>query len=238
MKKTYIKTLIPFILLLIIPLTSLHAVDLSVGATTWYTAWDYKDDADSGVTYDPTFLYGPVLSLTMTNDLSLAFVLLYGKFTMNFNSGSDSIDLNRYDSDLTINYRISNYLKLFAGAKYMGFTWDPSGKHQALGPGAGISTVFPLGNDFFLLGYLSGMYLKGKEEDTKGQKYEVKTNEYGGNASLSLAYYIQDASTTISLGGRYQQLKIDYVDSSKVITPNSMSRFYGVTLTAVYTFNL
>lgn len=214
----------------------LNAADLSVGATAWYTAWDYEDDVDSGVKFSPSFLYGPVLSMTMTQDLSLSFVFLYGKFDMD--TGSNTITNTRYDSDLICNYRISNYFKIFAGAKYIGFTWEEDGKHQALGPGAGISTVFPVGGNFFILGYFSGMYLRGQEDGAKGSSYSVKTNEYGGNASLSLAYYIQSASTTISLGGRYQQLKIKYDNNESGMTPDSMSKFYGVTLSAVYSFNI
>jgi hypothetical protein len=238
MKKNIIRILIPFIMILLIPPASLHAADLSVGATAWYTAWDYEDDNDSPITYDPAFLYGPVLSLAMSPDLSLSFVFLYGQFQMNFENGDPPMDLNRYDSDLTLNYRISSYFKLFAGAKYMGFTWAANGKHAALGPGAGISAVFPLGNDFFLLGYISGMYLMGNEDGDKSRQYKAETTEYGGNASLSLAYYIPGASTTLSLGGRYQQLKITYDDDNDGMTPDSMSKFYGVTVTAVYTFNI
>lgn len=237
MKKNIFIAFISFIVLFFISQTAIHAADLSVGATAWYTAWDYEDDADSGVSYDPAFLYGPVLSLSMIPDLSLSFVFLYGQFAMDFESDDPSMDLNRYDSDLTLNYRISSYFKLFAGAKYMGFTWDPDGKHQALGPGAGISAIFPAGGNFFILGYISGMYLQGNEED-KSRNYKETTTEYGGNASLSLAYYIPDASTTISLGGRYQQLKINYINPDTQGVSDSMSRFYGVTLTAVYTFNI
>lgn len=237
MKKTIFLTSLSFILLFFIAQTTLNAADLSVGATAWYTAWDYEDDADSGVTYDPAILYGPVLSLAMTSDLSLSFVFLYGQFQMDFENDDQSIDLTRYDSDLTLNYRISSYFKLFAGAKYMGFTWEPNGKHQAIGPGAGVSAIFPAGGNFFILGYISGMYLQGNEEE-KSRDYKETTTEYGGNASISLAYYIPDASTTISLGGRYQQLKITYADDNGGDTPDNMSKFYGVTLTAVYTFNI
>lgn len=235
MRKNLFVTSISFIVLFFISQTALHAADFSVGATTWYTAWDYKDDADTGIEYDPAFLYGPVLSLTMSDDLSLSFVFLYGQFTMNIEN-DPPMDLNRYDSDLTLNYRIRNNFKLFAGAKYMGFTWGDNGKHAALGPGAGISAVFPLGNNFFLLGYVSGMYLMGNEDGDKSREYNAEADEYGGNGSLSLAYYINGTSTTLSLGGRYQQLKIDYTDDNDGNTPDSMSKFYGVTLTAVYTF--
>lgn len=237
MKKNIFITSISFILIFFIAQTALHAADLSVGATGWYTAWDFEWDGTDKIEYDPGFLYGPVLSLAMTQDLSLSFVFLYGEFTQVMDEYNEEMDLERYDSDLTMNYRISNYFKLFAGAKYIAFTW-PDGEHKAIGPGAGISGILPLGNDFFVLGYISGMYLFGNEEGTIEQDYDTTAHEYGGNASISLAYYIPAASTTISLGGRYQQIKIEYDDKLDGMVEDSMSRFYGVTLTAVYTFNI
>jgi len=229
--------ILPAILIMtfiIIPVKS-HAIDISAGATAWYTEWDYKDDASSGVKYDPSFLYGPVLSLSMTQDLNLSFVFLYGEFDMD--TGNDNIPIKRYDSDITLNYRLNSYFKVFLGGKYVGFTWDPEGKHQALGPGAGVSSILPVGGNFFVLGYVSGMYLWGEEEDPS-RDYKADAREYGMNASLSLAYYISAASTTISIGGRYQQIDIKYDGSDNDVTPDSKSRFYGVTLTAVYSFNI
>lgn len=234
LKKFFLSLLSITLTAIIIP-ARIYAADISIGGTTWYTAWDYEDDASFDVEYDPSFLYGPVLSVAMTQDLSASFVFLYGEFDMD--TGNETIPLTRYDSDLTLNYRINNYFKIFAGGKLIGFAWDPEGTHQALGSGAGISSIFPLGYDFFLLGYASGMYLWGEEEDPS-RDYKTKTNEYGFNASMSVAYYIPVASITISLGGRYQQINIKYDGNNDEITPDSESRFYGVTLTAVYTFNI
>lgn len=235
MRKKFILSLLFIISIIPVMPSRVNAADISVGATSWYTAWDYGDDNDSGVEYDPSFLYGPVLSAAFTQDISMSLVFLYGEFDMD--TGNDTVPLKRYDSDLTLNYRISTYLKIFAGAKLIGFTWDPEGKHMAAGPGAGISATIPLSGNFFLLGYISGMYLRGSEEDPS-RGYNEKAYEYGGNGSISLAYYVPSASTTISLGGRYQQLKIKYHDDNSGSTPDSMSRFYGVTLTAVYSFNI
>jgi hypothetical protein len=237
MKKNILITVISSILLSFISQTPLHAADISIGATTWYTAWDFEWEGTDKIEYDPGLLYGPVLSLAMTPDLSMSFVFLYGKFTQVMEEYDEEIDLERYDSDLAVNYRIGNFFKLFAGAKYVAFTWS-NGEHKAFGPGAGISGILPLGSDFFVLGYISGMYLFGNEEGTIEQDYDTTAREYGGNASLALAYYIPAASTTISLGGRYQQIKITYDDPIDEMVEDSVSRFYGVTLTAVYTFNI
>ncbi len=216
--------------------TGLLAADISVGATAWYTAWKYDDDSSENIKYNPSILYGPALSSAFTQDLSMSFVFLYGEFDME-SGGSDNMWLKRFDSDLALNYRISSYFKVFAGAKFIGFTWPDDGKHLALGPGVGLSSVLPVAGNFFILGNISALYLRGKEEGVRGETYSADANEYGGNASLSLAYYMAAASTTISIGGRYQQIKIDYTESSEIYF-DSMSRFYGVTLTAVYTFNL
>lgn len=237
MKKNLINLLACFILLSLVTQTNLKAADLSIGAAAWYTAWDFEWDGTDKIEYDPGFLYGPVLSLTMTQDISLSFVFLYGEFTQVMEEYDEEIILKRYDSDFAVNYRLGNFFKLFAGAKYVAFTWS-NGEHKAFGPGAGISGILPLGSDFFVLGYISGMYLFGNEEGTIEQDYDTKAGEYGGNASLSLAYYIPAASTTISLGGRYQQIKITYDDPIDEMVEDSVSRFYGVTLTAVYTFNI
>jgi len=238
MKSIIAKLIIASILLIFAAQPALYASDLSIGATTWYTAWKYKTDGLQKVEYEPDFLYGPVMSLAFTNDFNISFIFLYGQFTMNPEGSNNSIKLDRYDSDLALNYRMNNYFKIFAGAKYLAFTWPNGGKHQAIGPGAGISSVLPLGGNFFILGYISAMYLRGHENGDTSSNYKTKANELGGNASISLAYYIPSASTTISLGGRYQQINIYYDPKISPSAENSISKFYGVTLSAIYTFNI
>lgn len=214
------------------------AADISVGATSWYTSWDSKTDANYKVNYDPDFLYGPVISASMTPDVSLAFVFLYGQFDMTIEGDPGVIKLNRYDSDFTLNYRLGKWIKVFAGAKFIGFTWSDSGEHGALGPGAGFSAVIPVGGNFFLIGNISGLYLFGKEKSDASGNPTSKTKEYGGNGSLSLSYYLPSASTTISLGGRCQYIYIDYLNHEDPEFSNSSNTFYGVTLSAIYSFSI
>jgi len=238
MLNKYLLTAIFLITSLLFITGKAHAADISVGATTWYMAWETEWDSEDKIEYDPGFLYGPVISAAFTRDLSLSFVFLYGNFDMTFkesDGNKDNDSINRYDGDLALNYRISSWFKLFAGAKYIRYTWSGNGKHEAIGPGAGISSVIPVGGNFFLLGNFSGLYLKGNEK--AGDDFDSKLKEYGFNASLSLAYYIQEAATTLSLGGRYQYVKIDY-GSSNADEVDSNNKFYGVTLSAIYSFNI
>lgn len=237
LKQVQALKIILLIILLVIPGYSLKAADMSVGATAWYTAWDFEWDSDEDVSYDPNFLYGPVFSFSLSPDLNLSFVFLYGSFTQNIEGSSYKTDLKRYDSDLALNYRINKYFKFFGGVKYVAFTWADSGKHQAIGPGAGISSVYPLRGNLYLLGNFSGMYLRGSEDGGTGSEKD-KANEYGFNTSISLAWYIPSAAVTISLGGRYQLIKIDYIDVSGDLPADSISKFYGATVSAVYSFNI
>lgn len=213
-----------------------RAMDITAGANTWYSWWDFKSEhSENDTKFDPALLYGPALSFKFTDDYNLTFVFLYGKFDMT-ESGTTR-EISRSDSDLILNYRLNGYFKIFAGGKYMAYEM-PDFKHRGLGPGAGISAVFPVVNSFYILGNISGLYLWGKheqEDQTEGTRKD-DYNEYGMNSSLSLAYYIEPASVTLSLGGRYQYFKTDFEASpyQKDLTHH----FYGITASATYSFSI
>jgi len=230
MKKLILLTATASILMALIVPSNISAAEITAGATTWYSWWDFNNPGNPNDTeFDPTFLYGPALSVKFNDEYNLTFVFLYGKFNMNETNSTNK--MARTDSDLALNYRLNNYLKIFAGAKYMSYTM-PDFDHSSAGPGAGLSIVLPMGGDFFILGNLSGLYLWGKD-DTKDST--DKYNEYGANASISLAYYIAPASTTISFGGRYQYFKTVYSGDG---SNDLIHKFYGVTLSANYSFSL
>ena len=263
LKKTLLLTLIAISILIIAP-HKLHAVDITIGATTWF-AWvdqEYTKNlvSSSDTENTPAFLYGPAASVKFNSDFNLTFIFLYGQFKIEEKTPSYLINYNyyRYDSDLALNYRLNDYFKIFCGIKYMYFGNNVSKnaslgsgsagfvykfEHEGLGPGAGISSTYPVLENLFLLTSLSGFYIWG--EETKGfidasySKRSIKSdcNDYGINFNLSLAYYIAPASTTIILGGRYQYIKTDY-DKAYTYYTNDSCTFYGATLTATYTFSI
>ena len=104
--------------------------------------------------------------------------------------------------------------------------------HSGFGPGLGLSAVYPLDDNLFLIANLSGFYFP------KGDESQYTFKEYGMNSTLSLAYYIASASTTISLGGRFQYSKATFSPDDISVTPREPTKqtFYGITLTATYTF--
>jgi len=266
------------LILTIIPYKA-HTVDISVGATTWYTWWDFNVDETSwnGSQFldvdKAAFMYGPTLALKIMDDFSITFVFLYGKFEMTEDIPANALfgywppvdyhaDLKykRRDSDLAFNYKLNDYFKLFAGIKYLGFQLpyrtfvpgepDADIKHFGYGPGLGVGVTYPIIDNIFLLGNISGIYLWGKEKlsgsNTSANEYSEKYNEYGINSSLSIAYYIAPASTAISLGGRYQYVRTLYEGTERVenwefeVTKlsNISSHIYGITLSATYTFSI
>ena len=230
-------------ILLFIAITSilipckLHAVDISVGASSWY-AW-YKPSG--GAKVDPAFLFSPALSVKFNDDYNLTFVYYYGKFDYDYGRTS-----TRHDSDLALNYRLNNFLKVFAGVKYRRITADSNEKStppppvplysiktDSIGPGVGLSGTFPVIENMYLIATGSGLFLFRRSEYDLGFGVSDKRyyHNYGYNTTLSIAYYIAPLSTVINLGGRYQCF-IDRKDTS------IRDSFYGITLTATYSFDI
>ncbi|MCL2025532.1 MAG: hypothetical protein FWG92_01855 [Leptospirales bacterium] len=160
----------------------------------------------------------------------------------------------RIDSDLALNYRLNNYFKVFAGMKYLSYDIVPNNDttkfgfekinpHRSCGAGLGVSATIPITGNLFGFATLSGLYLLGNDRfatkdiwypDDK-QNLKIGYNEYGFNSNISIAYYIAQASTVVSLGGRFQYIIANYKGNDISL---DYIRFiiYGVTLTATYNF--
>jgi len=271
MKKIIFLALIAICISVIAPYKT-YGADITVGATTWYAFSEQKNIqgkgstgmlGDSIVESDPGFLYGPTLAVRLSNNFNLTFVYLYGNFVTIVKDGTGWKSRSKYsrsDSDLALNYRLGDYFKVFAGAKYLAYNIAPYStdsvsfmiankgkdidKHTSLGTGLGLSATYPLTENIFALGTVSGLYLFGKDKigitNYGGGNYRsanLKYNEYGVNTNLSLAYYIAPASTVISLGGRFQYLIADY-KKNEIYLDSIQFTIYGVTLTATYTFSI
>ena len=250
-----------------------YAVDITVGASTWY-AWgsrfenvqEYSIRKNNEYAFDPTFFYGPAISVKLNNDFNITFVYLYTKFDYTEDVYEDlggtygvKAKIKRSDSDFALNYKLMDYLKVFAGIKYLGYeiklsyddikseTHSSQSKHNSFGPGLGLSATYPVTDNIFLLGTLSGFYLFSTGEDFKDNllydkdrpaNMTVGYNEYGINTNISAAYYIAQISTVISLGFRYQHFITDYSDYDPFLINNIKNQIYGITLTVTYTFSI
>ena len=274
MKKCLLFRFIYVCIGIIIPYKA-YAFDITAGATVWY-AWgsryenvqDYSIRVNNNYAFDPTFFYGPAISVKFTNDFNLTFVYLYSKFDYIENVYEDAggtyfvkSKIKRSDSDLALNYRLHDYFKVFAGIKYMSYEiklsyddiyrghCDSQSEHISIGPGLGVSATYPITENIFLLCTISGFYLFSPGEKFKDNKIYDDTspkpismtvgyNEYGFNSNISIAYYIAQISTVISLGARFQYFITDYYDYEPFLINSIKNKIYGITLTATYTFSL
>ena len=260
-------------MLIIIPY-KVYGFDMTAGATAWY-AWGFRYEEvseksirkNSNYAFDPTFLYGPVISLKFNNDFNLTFVYLYSKFDYKLEYYKDAgsvlfaeSKIKRSDSDLALNYRLNDFLKIFAGVKYLAYDinltyidyldqyWYSKSNHTGIGPGLGLNATVPIADNIFLLATLSGFYLfsSGEKFEDKGIYDDIAApvnmtigyNEYGFNSNISIAYYIAQFSTVVSLGGRFQYFITDYHDYEPFLINKIKNMFYGITLTATYTFSI
>jgi len=243
----------------------LYAFDITIGLTTWY-AWGEQYNVQTGqaknslIESDPALLYGPALSVKFSDDFNLTFVFLYGKFNAVKNDGGtpEESKFSRIDSDLALNYRLSNYFKVFAGAKYLSYDIVPNNDdtdfiltkinpHRSYGLGLGFSATIPITGNLFGLATVSGLYLLGNDSFATRNMWlpeikkdvKISYNEYGFNSNLSIAYYLAEYSTVISLGGRFQYLLANYKDKDNGVALDYI-RFviYGATLTATYNFSI
>ncbi|HPV98662.1 MAG TPA: hypothetical protein PLZ78_12595 [Spirochaetota bacterium] len=235
------------------------------------------DDTVTKRDFNSTFLFGPALAVSFSPKWSLTGVFMWTgwyraektKIDVGDNQRSeDSLDISKYDLDTALNYTINRYCKLFGGVKYQGYTYRDRGKDydlttgvlldsysnrlywRSIGPGAGIGVTVPLSQSVFLLVNVSGIFLysafEGMEDDFDNDQKWVYTS-YGANGSLSLAWYVDSMTTTISLGARYQYLhnnrnsrRSDAITDPDDTDPfdGNADRFYGLTFSAVYSFEL
>jgi hypothetical protein len=261
-----------FVIIAIIPL-KLNAASFSAGASAWY-AWgepSFKnefmgknDDTSSKNKYeaidDAAMIYGALFALQITDDLALGAVFSYGtgwgcKADYMFYSGTylhmyRTMDkMQRYEGDLTFNYRLTDMFKLFFGWKYYGFRGDGdyeiyfeggsfigSGtfniEADSTGPGAGLTLKMNLVDNLYLISTLSGIYMKEKSvTDIKGYTNETNKEYYdsaGPNATINFTYVVPETTASLSLGGRYQ-----YLVNLESHTKNQL---YGLMLSAIYSF--
>jgi hypothetical protein len=214
---------------------SILAADVSVGVSSWYSTWVMtpKDGgSQSKLTMGPELLIGPVVSVQLAKDWALASVVLVStKYNMPQSSGSTK--LTRTDSDTTLNYSINKYFKIFPGIKFMRFSFT-NGYHQSAGPGFGCGLTLPIFDSLFFVANGSGSYLFGRHKGGGSGDSTVGMREYGYNLTASLAYYIEEITTTVTLGYRYQFFHTQYTSTTNESDLDHV--FRGFTASIVYSF--
>ncbi|MCX8123335.1 MAG: hypothetical protein N3F66_04135 [Spirochaetes bacterium] len=221
------------ILFLISPL---YPSDLGLGISAWYADWKMynpNEPISKTTKMDPVVYIGPSISYQFAPSWSTTLVALYTpspyKMTNDYN---ETTEITRYDVDLALNYQLSRYIKVFVGAKYLGFNFD-GGHHQGAGPGGGIGLTLPLISNFYFLANASGLYLWGNHKDPDKSRDFA---EYGYNLSVQIAYYAASLGLTASLGYRYQLIASEY-DTNDPYAKEDEHTFKGFTILIVKSFH-
>ncbi|HNV46374.1 MAG TPA: hypothetical protein PKJ16_04970 [Spirochaetota bacterium] len=181
----------------------------------------------------------------------------------------------KFDSDTIVTYSINRMVRVFGGVKWMGYNWYSKNWYSSIegypkyigyksyestvGPGLGVGFSIPLADSFYLMINLNGVYTVGTEElvstyyfydpdrrNDSGPHVQIfDLVSWGGNGDIAFAYYFSSAKTTLSLGFRYQQLKVvgrdrkEYLDTQDpAMERDTQDVFYGVTLSALYYFDM
>lgn len=130
--------LVIFLILICSACSSAFAVEFIVGAKAGYYVWVpyFRDMTGSGIEDIDSgsgVLYGPVISILFTPDISLSVAGLTGnQFTQwtsddetkdwmakdSIVNGTYNVTIRRTDIDSALNYRLSENFKVFAGYKY------------------------------------------------------------------------------------------------------------------------
>ncbi|MCL1864923.1 MAG: hypothetical protein FWF73_03835 [Spirochaetes bacterium] len=223
MKKILFTTFTAICISAIIPCKT-YALDITLGATTWYalSEQNYTQDKkrspgvinNSIAKSDPAFLYGPTLAVRFTNDFNITFVYLYGHFETEKDQGGgrkSKTKFSRSDSDIALNYRLGDYFKVFAGMKYLSYGITPArtdsvtfeisknvDMHTSYGPGLGLSATVPVIGNLFALGTVSGLYLWGSH-GADITDMTVGTPPNYQQRSVNLKYNEYGINTTVSL---------------------------------------
>lgn len=140
-------------------------------------------------------------------------------FQLNSGSGSiisyseDAVSFNGISAGLGAGFTFRLYKNLYA-------MWSLSGRYQR-------PFIIIRHNEIALLG---GIPLPQR------QKFIPSYNSVGANSVLSLAYLMEDLSTTMSLGFRYQYLYNFGSDSQYITLDRKSDHFYGVTVALVYAY--
>lgn len=216
------------------------------------------------MTTPAALVYGGLFSAQFTDRLSMGGVFSYGagwegKADYLYNPTGTELHMyktltkmERFEGDLTINYTLTNIFKLFLGWKFFGERGDGnyqftlagssavlgSGEfeflHKSTGPGLGLTSIFHIADNLYLITTLSGIYQRSnttiKSTGYSTKETDSSDSQLGGNGLLNLAYVLPDLNVTFSLGGRYQYLRS--------IDEGTGNKFYGVLLSAIYAFEI
>jgi hypothetical protein len=200
----------------------------------------------------------------------------HAESTLDARDGSDYVRLPldadhivKWDLDVLLNYALNRHLKIFTGIKAQGYEYNLTNTsinvttpgvtsvrydvfQSGWGPGIGASLTLNIWGPLYVMTNASVLYLSTNHRLAYPGNYSWASvyHTVGCNVAASLAWYIEPASVTISLGVRYQYMHYMlndtgtddwfYSTDGPLANYNLMNddHFYGITLAAIYSLEL
>jgi hypothetical protein len=172
---------------------------------------------------------------------------------------SYSRSITRLDSDSALAYSLGDYFSVVLGFKVQYYSYDDSitttfsgspnymnysYEVTTFGPALGFALTVPLAESLYLVWNLNGVIMAGRDKVAWPMPNFINPHgrfvTYGGTSQISLGYDIAPASTTLFLGFRYQALYYSQKKGDVAVLnfDGKVDHIYGITFSAVYTFNL
>ena len=200
-------------LLMMTQTTISFAADLMLGATSWYAKRDRLNelpseynmpDSNEKIKTDNSLFYGPAVGFSFFDDWTISGNFLYGKLKYDSTEVESTGEYQknesrdkRYESDLTLSYRVLSWLRAFAGLKYCYIkTTEDNYYYNA----SGIPTGHPGYDEGKMKYYAPGLGV--------GVSFPVPVIE-GLNISANTSYII--------LRGTHEEMELDYNTSGQII---------------------
>lgn len=197
--------------------------------------YDYKGTGEiSGTDYNMHFKSNPNRidwDNTLTYKINQQFKVFIGYKLNNIVIHKD-VDFDE-DKPITVSspYTLNTY-----------FYWERE-RIMNFGPALGINYTVPLSDNTAIVFSTSGLYTSTKlcileYYEFSSNVIEARMKEYhyygiGNNSTITLSYFIEPLSTSISLGGRFQVFKYIAESGSPEL---SNDYFYGITASAMFIF--
>jgi len=247
-----------------------QAGTLMFGTKEWYLQWDSAfdkavaealvdmlntDPSTSGYNWSATikpgfgYLAGPLIGYqTDDNKWSFSAAMM---FINTFKSDTEwnasgvewksETEMKRNDYDLSVSYMLFDWMKVFAGYKYVKSTYDVkwesddsdfyNAEMKSNMPTAGIALAASL-SDSLILGLQAGaMYIIPKYKLNK-QKLKAD-NSYGLTVEPNITYIFYE-HFMLQAGARYQVYRVKFNDPDWGMEGSKNDQMLGLTITAVF----
>jgi hypothetical protein len=239
-RSTHLLSCIIASMMIMAPCT-VYSANLNIGGTVWFAWWKFGMENSIRAKFmphmspynryrmNPTFLYGPTVSLDFAEKFSISAMFIYTDSYRIYARTVSTLsptefertrhNVTRYDLDATFSYSPVGFFKLFTGFKFQGYDLEGrtfegdmdgtgfrknriTGRDMALGAGLGIGFTVPVAGGLYFIWNISGLYLNMRfHYYTDFFKLETAPSVMyiPGEVDMKFRYHSYGGNTNVSL---------------------------------------